>query len=375
MSERVGLQYEFGPFLLDPSEPPLLRGGKRVHLPVKAFETLVVLVENSGRLVGKDQLFEQLWPDTNVEKGNLDVNISALRKALGDSGGGSQYIETVPRRGYRFTGEVRRVQAGDANGHTDAINSLAVLPLVNDTNDPSAEYLSDGITESIINTLSQLPQLRVMARSTAFRYKGSDIPPREAGREMGVRAVLSGRVLQVGDRLVIRAELVDVAGGWQLWGAQYDRRPADILAVQSEIAREISEGLRLKLSGEEKERLVKQHTESTEAYRTYLKGRYYWNKRTLEGLKRGSEFFGQAIAIDERYALAYAGVADSFLLLGSLEYGALHPTAAMRRPTGRDARLRDRPRVGRGSRLAGLRQGLRLGLGGSRERVSPRHRA
>src|SRR5687768_8656361 len=294
MTERVRLHYEFGPFHLDPSQPPLLRDGERVRLPAKAFKTLVVLVENSGRIVDKDQLFEQLWSDTNVEKGNLDVNISKLRKALGEAGDGCQYIETVPRSGYRFTGEVRRVAEEGANGHGEAINSLAVLPLVNDTNDPSAEYLSDGITESIINTLSQLPQLRVMARSTAFRYKGSEIHAREAGREMGVRAVLSGRVLQVGDRLVIRAELVDVAGGWQLWGAQYDRRPADILAVQSEIAREISEGLRLKLSGEQKERLVKQHTESTEAYRTYLKGRYYWNKRTLEGLKRGSEFFGQA---------------------------------------------------------------------------------
>ena len=184
-----------------------------------------------------------------------------------------RYIETVPRRGYRFTGEVREVQRSAApRGGEEEINSLAVLPLVNDTNDPSAEYLSDGITESIINTLAQLPQLRVMARSTTFRYKASDIPPREAGREMGVRAILSGRVLQVGDRLVIRAELVDVADGWQLWGAQYDRRPADLLAVQSEIARK-SPRAPLKLSGPQKGG-SSNNNESTR-HIAHSEGRYY----------------------------------------------------------------------------------------------------
>lgn len=341
MDEHAGLRYEFGLFQLDPTERLLLRSGEPVPLTPKSFETLALLVKNNGHCVSKEELIEQLWPDTYVEQGNLAVNISALRKALGAGPDGREYIETVPRRGYRFNAQVREARARN-NGTgfalatasetrpagSETVNSLAVFPLVNATDDPNAEYLSDGITESIINTLSQLPQLRVMARSTVFRYKGRDIHPQDAGRELGVHAVLSGRVLQVGDRVVIRAELVDVARGWHLWGEQYDRQPSDLLNVQSEIAREISESLRLKLSGEQRERLVRRHTESTEAYRTYLKGRHYWNKRTLETLSRGIVFFEEAIAMDPRYALAYAGLADSYLLLGSVEYGALDPTVA-----------------------------------------------
>ncbi|MGH9943777.1 MAG: tetratricopeptide repeat protein, partial [Pyrinomonadaceae bacterium] len=212
-----------------------------------------------------------------------------------------------------------------------AIDSLAVLPFLNGSDDPNAEYLSDGITESIINSLAQLPQLCVMARSTVFRYKGREIDPQEVGRAMKVRAVLTGRVLQVAGRLVIRTELVDVADGWQLWGGQYDRKSADILSVQEEISREISAQLRLKLSGEEKRRLAKRHTDSSEAYQTYLKGRYHWNKRTLESIWKGVEYFEQAITLDPRYALAYAGLADSYTLLGAVEYGALPPDEAMRK--------------------------------------------
>jgi len=198
-----------------------------------------------------------------------------------------------------------------------SVDSLAVLPFENASADPNTEYLSDGITESIINSLSPLPKLKVMARSTVFRYKGRAVDPQEAGRELGVRAVLTGRVLQLGDRLVIKAELVDAADGAQLWGEQYNRQLTDILQVQEEIAREISEKLRLRLSGEEKKRLAKRHTENTEAYQLYLKGRYYWNKRTEEGLRRGMAYFQQAIGKDPAYALAYAGLADCYRLLSS----------------------------------------------------------
>ncbi len=363
MSARPPRFYDFGPFRLDLAERRLLRGARPVQLTIKAFETLLALVENDGRVLGKDELIARVWPDAVVEEGSLNVNIYTLRRALGETQGGAKYIETVPRRGFRFVAQVRatsdagkagkngrgaeRTVAGNkrqpsaaASGSNQAdsaramrarkvIDSLAVLPLVNAGHDAEMEYLSDGLTESIINSLSQLPQLRVMARSTVFRYKGRELDPQAVGRELGVRAVLTGRVIQLNENLIIRTELVDVADGWQLWGEQYNRNSADLLAVQEEISREISEKLRLKLSGEQKKRLAKRYTVSTAAYQTYLKGRFYWNKRTLEGLRRGVEYFQQAIRLDPDYALAYAGLADSHLLMGSVEYGALHPKEAL----------------------------------------------
>jgi len=197
-----------------------------------------------------------------------------------------------------------------------AIDSLAVLPFSNMSGDPEAEYLSDGITESIINSISQLGKLRVVPRSRVFRYKGYDFDPQEAGRALNVRAVLTGRIVQRGDTLIIRTELVDVANESQLWGEQYSRKFADILAVQEEIAREISQKLQLRLTGEEKKRLTKRYTENSRAYQTYLKGRYCWNRRTEESLKKGIDYFQQSIREDPNYALAYVGLADSYNLLG-----------------------------------------------------------
>jgi TolB-like protein/Tfp pilus assembly protein PilF len=196
------------------------------------------------------------------------------------------------------------------------IDSIAILPLINTGGDPNTEYLSDGITESIINSLSRLPRLRVMARSTVFRYKGRESDPREVGEELGVRAILTGRLQVFGDRLMIGTELVDAFDGAQLWGEQYNRSLADIFAVQEEIAAEISEKLQLKLTGEEKRRLAKRYTDDTKAYHLYLKGRYFWNKRTHDCLEKGLEFFKQAIGTDASYALAYSGLADSYALLG-----------------------------------------------------------
>jgi eukaryotic-like serine/threonine-protein kinase len=206
------------------------------------------------------------------------------------------------------------------------IDSLAILPLVNASGDPDAEYLSDGITESMINTLSQLPKLRVMARSTVFRYKGGEVDPQVVGRELGVRAVLTGRVLQRGDLLIIKAEMADADDGSHLWGEQYSRKLSDIFTIEEEISREISEKLRLKLSGAEKKQLAKRYTENTEAYQLYLKGRFHWNKRTQDGLKKGIDYFKQAIESDPAYALAYAGLADSYNILAS--YSAVAPKDA-----------------------------------------------
>ncbi len=196
-----------------------------------------------------------------------------------------------------------------------AIDSIAILPLTNASNDPDTEYLSDGLTESIINSLTQLHNLRVIARNSAFRYKGKEADPMAVGHELDVRAVLTGRLLQRGDNLMVSVELVDVRDDKQLWGEQYSRNASNALAVQQEISQEISARLRLKLSGEEGKQMTKRETTNPEAYQFYLKGRYYWNKRTAENIKKAIEQFQQAADKDPDYALAYAGLADSYVLL------------------------------------------------------------
>ena len=193
-----------------------------------------------------------------------------------------------------------------------AIDSIAVLPLVNA--DSGSEWLSDGLTESIINNLSQAPNLRVMARSTVFRYKGQEVDPLKVGRELGVRALLTGRVTQRGNALSVQAELVDASTGAQLWGEQYNRMVSDVLTVQQDISREIADKLRLRLTGEQRERLTRRYTEDTEAYQLYLKGRHHCNRRTEDEIDKGIEYFQQAIARDPSYAQAYAGLADAYTL-------------------------------------------------------------
>src|SRR5262245_28577009 len=193
-----------------------------------------------------------------------------------------------------------------------AIDSLAILPLTNDGADAEMEYLGDGITESIINSLTQLPQLRVIPRSTVFRYKGQKVDPEEIGRELGVRAVLTGRILQLGDSLIVKTELVDVGRHMQLWGEQYRRSFTDIFSLQDDISQEISGKLRLQLSGEERQKLIKRYTDNTEAYRLYLKGRHFVHKRTPDWIKKGVECFLQASDLDPNYALAYTGLAEAY---------------------------------------------------------------
>jgi serine/threonine-protein kinase len=209
------------------------------------------------------------------------------------------------------------------------IDSIAVLPFENQNREPDTEYLSDGLTESIINSLTQLPNVKVIARGSAFRYKGRNADPMTAGHELGVRAVVTGRLLQRGDNLTVSAELMDIRDNKQLWGEQYERKVSDLLSVQREIASEISSSLRLKLSGPEQSRVTKRYTDNPEAYQLYLKGRFYWNKRTEEGVRKGTEYFQQAIEKDPTYALAYTGIADCYSLLGlHIDVGSLSPHEA-----------------------------------------------
>lgn len=192
------------------------------------------------------------------------------------------------------------------------VEAIAVLPFTNSSDDSNVEYLSDGITESLINRLSQVSGLRVMARTTAFRYKGREIDPQKIGAELNVQALLTGRVMQRGDELVIQADLIDVKDGAQLWGEKYNRKLSDILAVQTEISREITDRLQLRLTNEQQHLVAKQHTKNIEAYQRYLQGRFYWNKRNADGVKKAVEFYEQAINADPTYALAYAGIADAY---------------------------------------------------------------
>jgi TolB-like protein/thioredoxin-like negative regulator of GroEL len=193
--------------------------------------------------------------------------------------------------------------------------SIAVLPFENASGNADTEYLSDGISEALINSLTELQQLKVIARSTAFRYKGKQVDPQAVGRELKVRTVLMGVVRQLGDRLNVQVDLVDAMTGAQLWGEEYERKLADVLAVKQALVREVTEKLRLKLTGEQQQRLTQRDTTNPEAYQFYLRGRYYWNKRTAENLKKAIEQFQQAADKDPNYALAYVGLADCYLLL------------------------------------------------------------
>jgi TolB-like protein len=249
MSESL---FHFGDLSLDEHQRVLLRNGRRVPLPAKALSTLLVLVRNSGCVVEKEVLLEEVWPNEYVEEANISQHIYILRKALGESTDSHSYIETIPRRGYRF---VTQATESRRRVHTPEINSIAVLPFEIASNEPNLDYLSTGITESIMNNLSRIETLKVMARSSVFHFKGAD--PREAGERLGVPAVLVGSVQKVEERLVICAELVDVKDGSQIWGEHYHRSSDDILLLQEEVGWEISENLRFRLGGKQPEDLTK----------------------------------------------------------------------------------------------------------------------
>lgn len=221
-------------------------------------------------------------------------------------------------------------------GRGAAIDSVAVLPFENGTGDPESEYLADGLTESIIYRLSQLPNLKVSPRTSVFHYKGKEFDPLKAGSELGVAAVLSGRITQRGDELTISTELTDVRNNKLLWGEHYERKISELLATQREIAREIGDKLKLRISGEDQSLANKHYTESNEAYQSYLKGRYYWNKRTRDGYSKAIDNFKAAIDSDPSFALAYAGLADCYNILSS--YGLSRPNESF--PLGKSAAMK-----------------------------------
>jgi DNA-binding winged helix-turn-helix (wHTH) protein/tetratricopeptide (TPR) repeat protein len=331
MSKHTPDGYEFGPFRLERAERLLTRGGAPVPLTPKAFEVLLTLVERSGHVVSKEALLARVWPDRYVEESNVTQLVFVLRKLLGPDGDGRHYIETVPTRGYRFNGRVREVAAEEAGAARPEqrrgarqpaaarggvpVRSIAVLPLANESGKPDLEYLCDGVTETLINALSHVPQLKVMARNTVFRYRGREADARQVGRALGVQSVLVGRVRLSDGRLVISAEAVDAEDGSQVWGTRIVRDRANLVALVEEAASELASGLRLKLTRDESLELTRRYTADLEAYRLYLKGRYLWNKRSTKEIAQAVEYFEQAIAINPNYAMAYVGLADSYNLL------------------------------------------------------------
>ena len=370
MSTPVKRSYEFGSFRLDAAEYTLARDGQVIPLTPKVFQTLLVLVENGGHVVGKEELYKQVWQDAFVEETNLTKNISILRKVLGNGHGATSFIETVPKRGYRFVAPVRKSEHGSngakpvvsldtaADNHPDlakritrpkllamialaavaagtvglflylrrasapvAIESVAVMPFVNDTDNPDTEYLADGMTETLINGLSQIPGVSVKGRSSVFRYKGKEFVPRKIGQELGVQAILHGRLVERGEQLTLNVELIDAATENVLWGNRYERTHADLVTLQSDLGRDVSGRLKSGLSGIEEARVTKSFTTDPKAFELYLKGRYFYNKRTTDNLDKAVEAFDQAIALDPNYALAYAGLSDAY------SHGLSHVTA------------------------------------------------
>lgn len=332
----------FGAFEVDLRAGELRKHGLKIKLQEKPFQLLRTLLEQPGVVVMREELRQKLWStDIFIEfEHSLNLAVNKLREALGDSAVSPRFVETLPRRGYRFIAPVECLSRASAQVRRSSklTDSLAVLPFENESGDPTVEYLSDGIAEGIINILSKLSKLRVMANSAMFRYKGKAIDAQSVGRELNVRAVLTGKLLQRDDSLLIRTELVDVANGWHLWGEQYKRKVKDIFGVQEEIAKEICENLRLRLTRDEKKRLKRRDTENTEAYQLYLRGRYCWGRRTAEGFNKGIEYFQQAIEKDPNYGLAYAGLADCYNMLGAFGFGALPPQEYM--PRARAAAMR-----------------------------------
>jgi DNA-binding winged helix-turn-helix (wHTH) protein/tetratricopeptide (TPR) repeat protein len=325
--------YEFNGFRLEGAQRRLLYRGQPVPLKGKILDLLLFLVEMRGQLVLKDDLMKKIWPDAIVEENNITVSMSILRKTLGEDHSKPKFIETIPRQGYRFIAEVMEVSPArpaprDARPspeiaavQDETIDSLAVLPLPSTNKDFNVEYLSDGISESIINIISRIPKLRVLACSTILRFRRKgEVDPQEIGLLLNVKALLMIRVMSLGKTLVIRGQLIKVSDGTQLWGEQYNRSPSDLLAIQDEIAKAISESLELKLTRQDQIRLIKQPTKNTEAYNLYLKGRYFWNKYSKEWVLKAIDAFKEAIAIDANYALAYCGMADAYFRLSNVYF-------------------------------------------------------
>ncbi len=322
MSNPSGCVYEFGPFRVDAAQRLLLNGGRAVSLTPKVFDTLLFFVENSERALSKGEMMEALWPDSFVEEASLAKNVSLLRRLLGSDERDHEYIETLPKFGYRFAAGVREVGSTGARGRTES-TSVVVLPFANVGANRENDYFCDGLAEELINTLSKVRRLRVVARTSAFSFKGKDLDVREIGRTLNVSTVVEGSVRRSGDRVRIGVQVVNAANGYQLWAGRFDRELYDIFDMQDEIALAVADALRVTLLGDEKTAVLKRHTDDPDAYLMYLQGLYYRWKSAPADFHRSREYFEKAVDADPSFALGYFGL-NSYYGYGSA-WGLLPP--------------------------------------------------
>jgi adenylate cyclase len=322
--------YEFEDFRLDAAHLLLCQNGQEIPLAPKVVETLLALVERHGEILSKDELMRIVWADSVVEEGNLSQNLYHLRKILKETATGKPLIETLRRRGYRFNGEI---QTSDAKSSAVAANiprndaSIAVLPFVNMSSDAENEYFCDGLAEELINALAKIADLKVAARTSAFSFKNKMVETGEIGKTLNVKTVLEGSVRRSGNRLRIMVQLINAADGYHLWSERYDRELRDIFGVQDEITLAVVDALKLKLFGEEKAAVLKRGTDNPEAHEFYLRGLFFFYRRTREDIGKAIELFKQAIEKDPNYALAYVGLTDCYLIIGV--YSGIHASETL----------------------------------------------
>jgi TolB-like protein/DNA-binding winged helix-turn-helix (wHTH) protein/Flp pilus assembly protein TadD len=380
----------FGVFELDLRAGELRKHGLRVRLQEQPFQVLAALVEHPGEVVTREEIQKKLWPaNTFVDFDHgLNKTINKIRDALGDSAESPRFVETVARRGYRFLAEVKAVDAAPVRGPkpvaqpepsaetrerpdptgepptpksvpppfpwkttafvallvavslatwrlytwkhpTPLIRSLAVLPLESLSSDASQDYFADGMTDELISDLGQISALRVISRTSVMGYKRARKPLPQIARELDVDAVVEGTVLRSGDQVRITAQLIEAATDKHLWSQSYEGQLRDTLALQNQVARAIADQIRINLNSQERAALKSVRVVNPQAYESYLKGRYFWNKRTADGLKVALAYFNQAVDEDPEYAQSYSGLADTYALLGDWQYAVMTPKEAL----------------------------------------------
>jgi TolB-like protein/DNA-binding winged helix-turn-helix (wHTH) protein/Flp pilus assembly protein TadD len=380
----------FGVFELDLHAGELRKHGLRVRLQEQPFQVLAALLERPGEVVTREELQKKLWPaDTFVDFDHgLNKTINKIREALGDSAESPRFVETVARRGYRFLAEVKVAEAApvrrpesatrshpgaeirerpDPAGKPATLNpvlpslawkisgfvvllamaslaswklyswkhpspvirSLAVLPLESLSSDASQDYFADGMTDELISDLGQISALRVISRTSVMAYKRARKPLPQIARELDVDAVVEGTVLRSGDQVRITAQLIEASSDKHLWSHSYEGQLRDTLALQNQVAQAIADQIRINLNSQERAALKNVRVANPQAYESYLKGRYFWNKRTADGLKVALAYFNQAIDEDQKYAPSYSGLADTYALLGDWQYAVMTPKEAL----------------------------------------------